>query len=89
MLIYQLLSYFHGGPPNILIVLECQDKSLLQGRQSYKLSFTSLSWIIARWYSMKESFYYCTTLNLEILAALVFQLEVYYKVDRVLTDHTA
>ena len=33
----------------------------------------------------QESFSYWTTLNFEILAALVFQLEVYYKVDRLLT----
>ena len=36
-----------------------------------------------------ESVYLNTTLNFEIPAALVFQLEVYYKVDRVLTDLTA
>ena len=33
-------------------------------------------------------FYYWTTLNFEIPAALVFQLEVYYKVDRLLTGLT-
>ena len=32
-----------------------------------------------------ESFYYYSTLNFEITAALVFQLEVYYKVDKLLT----
>ena len=36
-----------------------------------------------------ESFYYWTTINFEIPAALVFQLEVYYKVDRLLTGLTA
>ena len=30
--------------------------------------------------------YYWTTLNFEIPIALVFKLEVYYKVDRLLTD---
>ena len=36
-----------------------------------------------------ESYYYCTTLNFGIPAALVFQLEVNYKVDRLLADLTA
>ena len=39
--------------------------------------------------SVIESFYYWTTLNFEIPPALHFQLEVYYKVDRHLTDVTA
>ena len=39
--------------------------------------------------SVIELFYYWTTLNSEILPALHFQLEVYYKVDRQLTDVTA
>ena len=36
-----------------------------------------------------ESFYYCSTLYFEIPPALVFQLEVYYKLDRLLTGFTA
>ena len=36
-----------------------------------------------------ESFYYWTTINFEIPAALVFQLEVYYMVNRVLIGLTA
>ena len=36
-----------------------------------------------------ESFYYYSTLNFEILAALVFKLEVYYNVDRLLTGLSA
>ena len=36
-----------------------------------------------------ESFYYWTNLNFEITVAFVFQLEVYYKVDRLLTGLTA
>ena len=36
-----------------------------------------------------ESFFYYSTLNFEILAALVFQLEVYYNVDRLLTGLSA
>ena len=36
-----------------------------------------------------ESFYCWTTLNFEIPEALVFQLEVYYRVDRLLTGLTA
>ena len=34
-------------------------------------------------------FYFNSTLNFEIPPALVFLLEVYYKVDRLLTDLTA
>ena len=36
-----------------------------------------------------ESFYYWTTINFEIPAALVFQLEVYYMVNRGLIGLTA
>ena len=36
-----------------------------------------------------ESFCYCSTLNFGIPPALVFQLEVYYKLDRLLTGLTA
>ena len=35
------------------------------------------------------SFYYFSTLNFEIPAVLIFQLEVYYKADRLLTGLTA
>ena len=38
---------------------------------------------------MIELFYYWTTINFEIPAALVFQLEVYYMVNRVLIGLTA
>ena len=38
---------------------------------------------------MIELFYYWTTINFEIQAAVVFQLEVNYKVDRLLADLTA
>ena len=36
-----------------------------------------------------ESFYYWTTFNFKIPTAFVFQLEVYYKVDRLLTGLSA
>ena len=36
-----------------------------------------------------EMFYLNSTLNFGILSALLFQLEVYYKVDRLLTGLTA
>ena len=44
----------------------------------------NLPHLIKTWIKV-ESVYLNTTLNFEILAALVFQLEVYYKVDRLLT----
>ena len=37
----------------------------------------------------KEMFYLNSTLNFGIPPVLVFQLEVYYKVDRLLTGQTA
>jgi len=43
-----------------------------------------------RWFSMKiELFYLNSTLNFGIPTVLVFQLEVSYKVDRLLTGLTA
>ena len=39
--------------------------------------------------SMVELFYLNSTLNFGISTVLVFQLEVYYKVDRLLTGLTA
>ena len=39
--------------------------------------------------TMNNYYFYYSTLNFEIVAALVFQLEVYYKVDKLLTGLTA
>ena len=51
---------------------------------------------VVKWYGLEnksefilESFYYWTTLNFEIPAALGFQLHVYNKVDRLLFGLTA
>jgi len=61
-----------------------QDKSLIKGRL--------LSGLYWKWSYMKiniEMFYLNSTLNFGIPPVMVFQLEVYYQVDRLLTGLTA
>ena len=58
--------------------------TLISSQNVFPSYFNSYQWLL-----LIESFYYWTTFNFETPAALVFQLEVCCKVDRLLTGLTA
>ena len=63
------------------IYLKSARKGRIKKKRQQKLHYFSLKEL--------EMFYLNSTLNFVILSVLVFQLEVYYKVDRLLTGITA
>ena len=62
------------------LVLYCTNTKSYEKSISYRKNFTTI---------IIEMFYLNSTLNFGILPVLVFHLEVYYKLDRLLTGLTA